>query len=52
MAKSLVYRIYAFLDGARSSGILDPYKSWLIDVIETSTGAFRLVSFWVIRVLR
>ncbi|BGP33490.1 hypothetical protein JCM10296v2_005294 [Rhodotorula toruloides] len=34
VAKSLVFRIYAFLDGARSSGILDPYKAWIIDVKE------------------
>ncbi|BGP71740.1 hypothetical protein NBRC10513v2_005126 [Rhodotorula toruloides] len=40
VAKSLVFRIYAFLDGARSSGILDPYKAWTIDVKETETSSF------------
>ncbi|BGP01484.1 Regulatory protein E2 [Rhodotorula toruloides ATCC 204091] len=41
VAKSLVFRIYAFLDGARSSGILDPYKAWTIDVKETETSSSR-----------
>ncbi|BGP25925.1 regulatory protein E2 [Rhodotorula toruloides] len=37
VAKSLVFRIYAFLDGARSYGVLDPYKAWSVDVRDTDT---------------